>query len=152
MVSDPHAPYVSVTRGSQTKTRSPHLSLAECFLTSPVWAAAHAQTPVSDKVSLLSGEVTQMSKAAGLPLDQFWRRTSAGLVWLWFGVRLFPASTLTLRWANLPQQQHREVYCDETQHQPHAYMWRHDGLMDRAQYLDIRNTVIPLMCKDQATT
>eukprot|EP00731_Ephydatia_muelleri_P022934 Em0015g517a len=53
---------------------------AECFLTSPAWAAAPAQIPASDKVSVLSGEVTQMLKAAGLPLDQFWTRTSAGLV------------------------------------------------------------------------
>ena len=99
MASHPH---VSVTRGTQNQPRSPHLSsLAECFLTSPVWAVAPAQTPASDKVSVLSGEVTQMSKAAGLPLDQFWTRTLAGLVWLWSGVRLFPASTLTLRWANL---------------------------------------------------
>ena len=81
MASGPHAPYVSVTRGTQNQPRSPHLSSsAECFLTSPAWAAAPAQPPASDKVSVLSGEVTQMSKAAGLPLDQFWIRTSAGLV------------------------------------------------------------------------
>ena len=35
MASGPHAAYVSVTRGTQTQSRSPHLSsLAECFLDS----------------------------------------------------------------------------------------------------------------------
>ena len=53
MASGPQAPYVSVTRGTQNQPRSPHLSsLAECFLTSPAWAAAPAQTPASDKVSV----------------------------------------------------------------------------------------------------
>ena len=121
--------------------RSPHLSsLAECFLTSPAWAAAPAQTLASDKVSVLSDEDTQMSKAAGLPLDQFWTRTSAGLVGLWSGVRLFPASILTLRWANLiilllylycmdthnkyasnrysPRQDSSGISCDESQAEP----------------------------------
>ncbi|KAL5500661.1 hypothetical protein EMCRGX_G012255 [Ephydatia muelleri] len=50
LASGPHASFVSVTRGTQNQPRSPHLSsLAECFLTSPAWAAAPAQTPASDK-------------------------------------------------------------------------------------------------------
>ena len=38
------------------------------------------QTPTSEKGSILSGEVTQMSKAAGMPLVKFWTRTFISLM------------------------------------------------------------------------
>ena len=96
----PHAPYVSTTKGMHTQPNSTHLaSLLLCFLISEAWAATPEDTPASERISEFSGEVTQKSKAAGLPSDQFWTRTSAGLLWSWSGVKLLPTSSLTGRWA-----------------------------------------------------
>ena len=43
-------------------------------------AAAPEDTPASERISELNGEVMQKSQAAGLPRDQLWTRMSAGLV------------------------------------------------------------------------
>ena len=53
-----------------------------CFL--PLLAKADdlADTPASIRVCVLSGEVTEISKAAVLPVVQLVNRRSAGQVWL----------------------------------------------------------------------
>ena len=92
MGSFPHAPYVSVTRGTHNQPCSSHLaSLFLHFLSSVALAAEPADTPTSNKVSVLSGDVTNMSNAAVLPVAQLVNETSA--VWLWSAVRSLPAST-----------------------------------------------------------
>ena len=54
-----------------TQPSSEHLgSLAWCFLASVAWAAAVAETPASNKVTGLSGEVMLTSNAAVLPKNQ----------------------------------------------------------------------------------
>ena len=59
------------------------------------WAAAVADTPASNKVTGLSGEVMLTSNAAVLPKNQLGSKMSAGLVLLWSLLRLLPTSTLT---------------------------------------------------------
>ena len=66
------APYDSTTRDSHVHPSSEHLaSLAECFLSSAGTAADPAVRPASKRRDGLSGEVTERSKAAGLPQSQF---------------------------------------------------------------------------------
>ena len=56
---------------NQPTCRFAHLpSLLLCFVISEAWAAAHGDTPASDRLSGLSDEVTEKSNAAGLPCDQ----------------------------------------------------------------------------------
>ena len=77
IASFPHAPYVSATRGTHNQPSSLHLgSLALCFLPSVARAADPADTPASIRVCVLSGEVTEMSKAAVLPVAQLDNRKS----------------------------------------------------------------------------
>ena len=59
------------------------------------WAAAVADTPASNKVTGLSGEVMLTSNAAVLPKNQLGSKMSAGWVLLWSLLRLLPTSTLT---------------------------------------------------------
>ena len=67
----PHAPQDSATTGTHTQPKSAHLPvLALSFLSSVALAAAPAVTPASRRVSGLSGEVTDRSRAAGLPMHQ----------------------------------------------------------------------------------
>ena len=62
------APYDSTTSGMQVHPSSEHLaSLAECFLSSAATAADPAVRPASERRDGLSREVTERSKAAGLP-------------------------------------------------------------------------------------
>ena len=64
----PQASYVSATIGTHIHPRSEHLgSLAWCFLDSVAWAAAVADTPVSNKITGFSSEVMDTSNAAVLP-------------------------------------------------------------------------------------
>ena len=62
------------------------------------WAAAVADTPASNKVTGLSGEVMLTSNAAVLPKNQLGSKMSAGRVLLWSLLRLLPTSTLTPMW------------------------------------------------------
>ena len=79
-----------------TQPSSEHLRLlAWCFLASVAWAAAVADTPASNKVTGLSGEVMLTSNAAVLPKNQLGSKMSAGRVLLWSLLRLLPTSTLT---------------------------------------------------------
>ena len=81
--SFPQAPYDSTTNGTQTQSSSLHLvSLDECLLSSVVSAATPVVTLASKRVVGLSGDVTDRSKAAGLPTTQFGTKRSAGRVWL----------------------------------------------------------------------
>ena len=57
------------------------------------WAAAVADTPASNKVTGLSGEVMLTSNAAVLPKNQLGSKMSAGRVLLWSLLRLLPTST-----------------------------------------------------------
>ena len=83
IASFPHAPYVSATRETHNQPSSLHFgSLALCFLPSVARAADPADTPASIRVCVLSGDVTEMSKAAVLPVAQLVNRRSAGQVWL----------------------------------------------------------------------
>ena len=52
------------------------------------WAAAVADTPASNKVTGLSGEVMFTSNAAVLPKNQLGSKMSAGQVLLWSLLRL----------------------------------------------------------------
>ena len=62
------APYDSTTSGMQVHPSSEHLaSLAECFLSSAATAADPAVRPASERRDGFSREVTERSKAAGLP-------------------------------------------------------------------------------------
>ena len=91
--SFPHAPYVSATRGTHNRPSSLHFaslgpsslhfaSLGLCFLRSLARAADPADTPAPIRVCVLSREVTEISKAAVLPVVQLVNRRSAGRVWL----------------------------------------------------------------------
>ena len=69
--SFPQCPKVSTASGMHTHPSSGHLvSLVECFLHSAAWAAAPEEVLASHKVAGVRGEVTVISKAAGLPLSQ----------------------------------------------------------------------------------
>ena len=82
IASLPQAPYDSTTSGMQVHPSSEHLaSLPECFfLSSAATAADPAVRPASERRDGFSGEVTERSKAAGLPQSQFEARMSAGRV------------------------------------------------------------------------
>ena len=69
-------------------------SLALCFLSSVARAAEPADTPASIKVRVLSGEVTDILKAAVLSVARLVAKRSAGWVWLWSRMRSLPASHL----------------------------------------------------------
>ena len=70
--SFPQAPYDSTTNGTQTHPSSLHLpSLEQCFLCSVIHAATPVVTLTSNRIVGLSGDVTDRSKAAGLPKAQF---------------------------------------------------------------------------------
>ena len=61
----------SATRGTHNQPSSLHFaSLALCFLPSVARAADPADTPASIRVCVLSGEITEISKAAVLPAVQ----------------------------------------------------------------------------------
>ena len=49
--------------------------------------------PLPSRVRALSGEVTDVSKAAVLPVAQLLNRRSAGWVWLWSGIASFHQDT-----------------------------------------------------------
>ena len=77
----PQAPYDSTTMGMHVDPSSEHLaSLAECFLSSAATAADPAVRPASERRDGFSGEVTERSKAAGLPQSQFKAKKLAGHV------------------------------------------------------------------------
>ena len=60
--SAPHAPYVSIAKGVQRHPSSEHLiSYLECLRTSAALAAVPAETPASELIEGLSGEVTVIS-------------------------------------------------------------------------------------------
>ena len=78
----PQAPYDSTTRGMHVYPSSEHLaSLAECFLSSAATATDPAVRPAAERRDGFSGEVTERSKAAGLPQNQFEAKMSAGRVY-----------------------------------------------------------------------
>ena len=63
--SSPQAPYVSTASGMHCQPSSEHfVSFCSCFLDSAALAATLAETPASETILGLSGEVTVMSKAA----------------------------------------------------------------------------------------
>eukprot|EP00731_Ephydatia_muelleri_P006108 Em0003g356a len=65
------APVICIVADNPMQPSSEHLgSLAWCFLASVAWAAAVADTPASNKVTGLSGEVMLTSNAAVLPKNQ----------------------------------------------------------------------------------
>eukprot|EP00731_Ephydatia_muelleri_P019428 Em0012g253a len=63
----------------------------------PVPSVARAANPADTLTSIgecvLSIEVTEILKAAVLPVAQFVNRRSAGCMWLWLAVRSLPVST-----------------------------------------------------------
>ena len=68
----PQARYDSTTRGMHVHPSSEHLaSLAECFLSSAATAADPVVKPASERRDGFSGEITERSKAVGLPQSQF---------------------------------------------------------------------------------
>ena len=112
----------------QTQPSSEHLgSFSSCFRSSVVSAAAVAVTPASNKVCGLSGDVTDTSKAAVLPMTQLGISISAGRVLLWLGVRLLPTSTCTPMWArrHTSTMQSRSLLCLVTTSPPclHVTAW-----------------------------
>ena len=75
-------PITSTTSGMQTQPNSSHfLSLVLCFLFSATKAAEPAIMLASSKTLVCSVDVTDKSKAAGLPRSQLGTRTSAGRDW-----------------------------------------------------------------------
>ena len=75
----------SLLQGEHTTSSKSSLhfaSLALCFLPSVARATDLADPPASIRVCVLSGEVTEISKAAVLPVVQIVNRRSAGWVWL----------------------------------------------------------------------
>ena len=79
MASFPQAPYDSATRGIQHHPKALHLgSFSMCLLSSVDNAAAPADNPATDKTLGFSGDVTEISKAAGLPRAQLGSKMSAG--------------------------------------------------------------------------
>ena len=71
MASFPQAPYDSATRGIQHHPKALHLgSFSMCLRSSVDNAAAPADNPATDKTLEFSGDVTEISKAAGLPRAQ----------------------------------------------------------------------------------
>ena len=95
MTSFPQTPYVSTTIGTHTHPSSEHLrSLVWCFLDSVGWAAAVADTPVSNRVMGLNGAMLDTSNAAVLPKNQLGSRMSDGQVLLWSLLKFMPTSTL----------------------------------------------------------
>ena len=96
----------------------------------PVPSVARAANPADTLTSIgecvLSIEVTEILKAAVLPVAQFVNRRSAGCMWLWLAVRSLPVSTWTPRWAQWFQPEHHEGCCVVPQHHPHVYKWCHD--------------------------
>ena len=102
IASLPQAPYDSTTSGMQVHPSSEYLaSLAECFLSSAATAADPVVRPASERRDGFSGEVTERSKAAGLPQSQLEVRMSAGRVCRRSRPSPLPASALALmqaRW------------------------------------------------------
>ena len=81
LASSPQLQYISTARGTHTQ---PHFgSSAVCFLVS----AASAAAPTLILASAKTGDVTVMSKVAGLPCAQSITSTSAGRVRSSPGVR-----------------------------------------------------------------
>ena len=62
-------------------------------------AAAPADNPATETILGFSGDVTEISKAAGLPRAQLGSKMSAGREWSCLDVRLLPISTFMLKWA-----------------------------------------------------
>ena len=82
MASFPQAPYDSATRGIQHHPKALHLgSFSMCLRSSVDNAAAPADNPATDKTLGFSGDVTEISKAAGLPRAQLGSKMSAGREW-----------------------------------------------------------------------
>ena len=68
MASFPQAPYNSATRGIQHHPKALHLgSFSVCLCSSVDNAAAPADNPATDTILGISGDFTEISKAAGLP-------------------------------------------------------------------------------------
>ena len=89
MASFPQAPYDSATRGIQHHPKALHLgSFSVCLRSSVDNAAAPADNPATDIILGFSGDVTEISKAAGLPRAQLGSKMSAGREWSWSEVRL----------------------------------------------------------------
>ena len=97
MASFPQASYDSATRGIQHHPKALHLgSSSVCLRSSVDNAAAPADNPATDTILQFSSDVTEISKAAGLPRAQLGSKMSAGREWSWSEVRLLPISTFTL--------------------------------------------------------
>ena len=100
MASFPQAPYDSPTRCIQHHPKALHLgSFSVCLRSSVDNAAARADNPATDTILGFSGDVTEISKASGLPRAQLDSKMSAGHEWSWSEVRLQPISAITLKWA-----------------------------------------------------
>ena len=73
------APYDSATRGIQHHPKALHLgSFSVCLRSSVDNAAATADNPATDTILGFSGDVTEISKADGLPKAQLGSKMSAG--------------------------------------------------------------------------
>ena len=90
----------SFPQGIQHHPKALHLgSFSVCLRSSVDNAPATADDPATDTILGFSGDVTEISKAAGLPRAQLGSKMSAGREWSWSEVRLQPISTITLKWA-----------------------------------------------------
>ena len=89
-----------MTRGTQHQPKALHLgSFSVCFRSSVDKAAAPADNPATEMILGFSGDVTEISKAAGLPRARLGSKMSAGHEWSCSNVRLLPISTFMLKWA-----------------------------------------------------
>ena len=90
----------SATRRTHNQPSSLHFaSLALCFLPSVARAADPADTSASIRVCVLSGEVTEISKAAVLPVVQLVQQKVSRMGVAMIGCEVLPASTWMPRWA-----------------------------------------------------
>ena len=81
-----------MTRGTQHQPKALHLgSFSVCFRSSVDKAAAPADNPATETILGFSGDVTEISKAAGLPRAQLGSKMSAGREWSCSDVRLLPS-------------------------------------------------------------
>ena len=122
----PQAPCDSTRMGMHVHPSSKHLApSAECF--------DPAVRPASERRDGFSGEVTERSKAAGLPQSQFEAKMSAGHVCRSSRPSPLPASALALmqaRWQVWSTTSLSLLCLDTAQHHHLAYMTRHGDLRD----------------------
>ena len=87
-----------MTRSTQHQPKALHLgSFSVCFRSSVDKEASPADNPAT--ILEFSGDVTEISKAAGLPRAQLGSKMSAGREWSCSDVILLHISTFTLKWA-----------------------------------------------------